>query len=453
MRLCVSNGVDIEMKFKDGKLSDNGFASQSNYISANIALQISNSTEITFVRFLAECVNRFATNQSDFSMGSYDFIQQKQPYYVPCPSLPSSLYFISGYEVNEYQISRNVHSFRAKWGVLNNVGNFAPSVYTLLSIWLVINLLLVIVKVALRVKNPQKHMLQLVQVSLKLAKRIFRGKSLMNRIFCFFLNLGFFFISAPFLLLFKTNQVVTPKQPLLTNYEEVIAKNAQVIYSNIQFDETILLRPLQLDDQSRDIQDRFWRHFNSNSQKVTFGTSLEDRSVIDLMVKSIVQQKSIYLASFEVAHPLMQTFCSWSEHPDLYRMFVLKDVNQRETLTGFALRRGFESKKLVKRIRNAMEFYIYQHIPFASSNYADVPWKLDPVVSHKQLQVTYCQQSERSGQNKRQTLKASDIEFFDYFLRGLTVFISFAFFLLSVEMQLMRKKRKKIHQKPTRVGG
>lgn len=245
--------------------------------------------------------------------------------------------------------------------------------------------------------------------------------------------MGFFFISTPFLLLFKTNQVITPRPPFLLNYEEVIARNAQVIYSNILFDEMILLRPAKLDDQSNDIQNRFWRYFNSNSHKIVFDTNIETMKTVDLAAKEISQQKSIFLAPFVVAYPMMQAFCSFSNFPDLYRMFHFHDASQREILTGPAVRKGFEDSKLLKRIRNAMEFHLYQQLPFTTSNFGGFTHKVDPVINHRLSQLSYCQETKILGQQLHSP-KASDLHFFLYFLKIVALFLALAFIVLVTEV-------------------
>lgn len=438
MRLCMSTGmwnVSI-LEFVDGKLVGNELTQESHYAYARLISQIGNSTDVSFVTTLANCIELFDRNLTDFSIGNYDYTKEAPSYYVPCPNSASSIYFISGYDVNKFQSSEMTNAFGSKFGVLHNFANFSIEIYAVIFLFLALAVALIAFKVKLCSK---KSLMCLLKRPRSLFNKLVCGRR-STRLLSFLFHSGFFLISTPFLLLFKTSQVVTPKEPFITNYEQVLSEKPSIYYSNILFNETSLMMPNKRDIEENTIRNRMWKYFKGHSE--TFPADAIER--YPATGQGITNHQVIFIGPLDVLYPIKQAFCSFSISPELFKMSLFKDENQRETLTGYALRRGMSDKKFIKRIRNVMEFYYHDHLPRLLTSYAGFEWGYGAFnAKHRHKQLSVCQDEESS--QKEHVLQASDLRFFDCFLRILAtaVFLDLAAFWLHKKLHRHPKVSKK----------
>ena len=412
----MATGLDLDMKYQNGKLLANELARESHYVYARILLHVANSTEISFVNILADCIELFSKNLTDMSMGNFLYhVDESQSYYVPCANSAASLYMISGYEFNNFLENRRT-KVTQKLGVLSNFANFSVSVYSAILLYLMVIMILVTLKAWILMRSPHK-MTKLIRRSTKLFRHILQRTNRHNRIIALVFHCGLFLLATPFLLLFKTNQVVAPSEPFIRTYEDVITEKPFIYYSNILFDETALLKPSKYHVNSKDIESQIWTYFMSHSKQFNFN----DLNLVGSTAKNISRGRTIFLGALDVVNPIMQTFCSFSQSPDLYRMSLFRDPNQRESLTGFALRRGVQDKKLIKRIRNLMEFHYHEQIPFITTSY--VGFRLTGS-DHQHIlrQLPHCQ-GIRISEDNQQEIHPSDLQFFDYFFRFLMIIL------------------------------
>ena len=96
-------------------------------------------------------------------------------------------------------------------------------------------------------------------------------------------------------------------------------------------------------------------------------------------------------------------------------MFKFKDVNQRESLSGFALRNSDSLSGFVKRLRRAFENHLQGTLVKFVDNYSGIRVLAFNSNEHRQKQLSLCQQNKMVKHQQGQPLP-NDVNFFlDFF--------------------------------------
>ena len=263
------------------------------------------------------------------------------------------------------------------------------------------------------------------------------------RLLSLLFHTALFFFITPFCILFKTNQVVTKEPPLITSYEQIMSQKAQVVYTNIQMNDTDLLK--QQTDKADGTMDRMRKYFKSNSRFLLPERSLKALDMMTKLSQAVVDNKLVFLASLEAAEGFRQTICSWSLQPNYYQILMYHDPHQGEIIAGFPFRMLQPPKELVKRLRSAFEMHIPSTLISAIDNYVGIEL-LPNSNAHKQHQLLLCQRKSLI-QHQKEELLANDFQFFESFFARIVIALVCACGCVASEMFVGHYFRKDKHRR------
>lgn len=426
MRLCHTVGVLTEIELKNNRIITKSESVEIHRNPIEFALGLANVTELTVVRQNSDCVERFINNQSDFSPGYFYMHDETGQFYVPVPAIATSLHILTGYNVYEYE--QNGTNITTKYGIIHNFNSFSWQIYFLVVLWLLS--LYCIIGLSVNLIKSKFKLIRRVKYSFSLFYLVFRGKTKRWRTISLIINIARLLLVTPFCILFKTNQVVIKKPHLLNTYNEIIKNNAQMYYTTYYMNDSLFLKNAAGNDGP--VSDKeVWNYFESHAHEFIAGKSLKSLQLIKTLAKEITKQESVFIGSFAVTEILRQTFCSFSDEPNLYQILTFHDSRQGEIISGFAFREENQPKNLIRKIRSFFEANIPEH--WLSSIRVYPGFRFFPQsTEHRQQQLALCTRDELAEYRKDEKLTSSFYFYYHFF--QLTIFLfAFSFIVVMIE--------------------
>lgn len=428
----------MQIKMRNGQVTVTGATSETIASWLDLTHSFANFSTVDVHTHDEQCVEKLARNESDFFIGFYSIHNISDKFAVPVPAMPMSLYILSGYNLFKYRNEEIVRQENA-FGVLQNFASFSLSIYAVISLWMLINFLIIFTR--LLMVQRTRNVVRALKRSLKHFATVRKTGSRKWPLLSLTLSAGLFLLLAPFSILFKTNQVVARKPVFVTSYEQIMSQRMKVIYSPIGPN---LLEILNLRGDTASASNTLHRmveYFNSNSVELTYDFD----KVLDLVNKwtrELIKGNAVFIASDAVSESFRQVFCSWSQEPDLYQVMRLRDPNQGEIVTGFALRREM-SGKVSKKMLRAFEAHIPSKLlTMINTHIGFYLWKFASSRLHQQRQLIVCQR-RNAIHNQREDILTPGLTFFTFFLLILIAFLVAALIILRFEKCVSAVKRAK----------
>lgn len=323
---------------------------------------LTNLTSISLINSTVSCELRMKNNLSDFSVGNF-FPHDDATYSVPVPFIPVTLDFVAGYDHGKY-IEQQTNLAGTFLGVLENLYSFEIEVYVVIAaFWVTFGFIILCQFHLIQDERNNKLKRRRIKKQITFARYF---NSIINdalndpsnsrtRMTCFLFSLFTFFSFTPFTLMFKTTQVVTESPKIITNYREIIESGAEVLYTNLNSDETEFLKPSETSIKNNDLVNQMWNYF---VKKATLFKAKGRIDIINLRNErtySLANRTLVFFATRHFAKYLREVHCSWTDDQTLLRMFRFHDPSQREILGGFAFRLGFTDERLIKRLKIIFE--------------------------------------------------------------------------------------------------
>lgn len=376
-------------------------------------LDLTGSTNVTFVKEEADCIPRLANNESDICSGFIPYYGEDDSYHVPVPFWPYVPVIITGFEADtdmETKVTR-----ANNLGVISNMFSYDWTIYAFFS-----SLIIILYSMSY-LNNYIKKTVRRKVLRTKFDSRI------LSLIFWF----SFFFISTPFLLLFKTKQVVMEKPNLLIDFETIMMQNATIIPGT--FNTSLV--PNDNNIKNRDIKYKFWQYYTKHVHNPHYrGLPKSKRfPLIYEVVKGIVAQKLIFLGPNIHIDSNRIFFCMFSKENEYFRTFTFKDTLATEFLSGYAVRNDYFNPKLIKRFRNSYEFNSFKHSGLTNPQPTDYTMFTGVSLQHKMKQKHLCQ-SESISLNIRKGSGSTNLNFFKYFLLIIFSLLFISFIVLIIEL-------------------
>lgn len=426
LRLCYNNLSVKLIKKADGTFSISGLYPQDTE-NVRYMMQLTASHNFTFTKNLIGCYESLKKNKSDFSYGQFLYFDSTNTYHVPVQIYTARPYFISGYEVNSYVESQRNKS-DCNYGLMNNIYNYQVDVHCL-----VLLLLICLLSLLMLQKSVKTH---LVKSKSTFYRRVRTTKCpRVSRLGKFLHHLAFFFVSTPFLLMFKTNQVVTERPFVLETYQMIMNAGARIRTSGMYTNVSMTLEPNSDNNERKDLIYKMYHYFIHHQYRGA--PPGKNRSYFDSLfeiAESIINKTMVYLDTYWTVKTMRLVFCSISRDSQLYRAFIFKDVHSREFLAGNAFRLGFEDKKLVKRLRNTFE--AASTIVWSRMHPLPLGFKFrGKSISnkHRKSQLELCLDEELKPYERHETF-ASGVSFFGSFFALLLAIDTCSFLLLLLEV-------------------
>ena len=401
LRLCYNNPSVKLLKRSDGTYSVSGVYPQD-VENVQHMIQLTGSYNITFAKSLIGCYESLKNNQSDFSYGQFLLYDPTDTYYIPVQTFSASPYFISGYEVKSYIESKQSSAqATSEYGLMENILNYDLSVHCLILVILIILAAIYSLKGKVR------------KWALKCRRIKRRPKS---RFIKFIFMVNFFFTSTPFLLMFKTSQVVTEKPKVLETYQMIMDANASIRTSGLYTNVTMTLEPNgEMSNKENDLNYKMYNYFIHHQYRGTSpGKNKNYYGSLYEIARSIINNTMVYLDTYHTVRTMRLVFCTLSKEDEYYRTFIFQDVHAKAILAGQAFRCGFKNKHLEKRLRNIFEagsttVWSKMHPPPIGFKFRG-----NSTGEHRKAQLEYCMDEELKAYQRQETF-ASELNFFASF--------------------------------------
>lgn len=431
IRICYPGGGVIKcLKRPDG--STYATDALNSYEETNEIIfqsRVANSTDVFCVQTISECIGRMKNNLSDYSIGEYIYHDESAPYYVPVQWDPGSIYIVSGNDINS--LSKKVISSEWSYGLMSNLGIYSWPTYSLIGLVFALVYLLTLMKTLLFIERHfsfvklRRNKINLFFIVLRRFKSITNSPEDVKSC-SFIIWVTFFFFLTPFLLMFKTAQVITPEPKIYSSYDQLIKSNVTIFYSSILSEERALLAPNDLNVKNKDIVYQIWKHFNQNG--IYFASNRMKSTNNFLYLTNSITSGFVFVSTYAVASKIRKTFCSFSNPKQLFNVLMFQDKSQREVLNGFALRREFFNGKLIRRLRAAFEFNYQRRRTYRCFYGLQVVHKTP---EHRKVQKEICLRNQFIRQEV--SFVASDLSFFSFFFSYLVLAIFIAQMVLGSE--------------------
>ena len=401
--------------------------SKTNYSLFHIATDVS------------DCMDRIKSNLSDYGVGIFT-LYGSGSYKVPVIEQAGTITIFTGYEVTKYQATTDLTNYT----LLRNCKLYEPETY------LAILLFLTAISLALTCKTcvnsfKMKHLHPTWRS--KRGKKLFSKllfKSLLNmihrdgrsvRLIALTFHLGMFLILIPFLLLFKTTQVLKVEPDLITSFREIMARNSSIYYTHISMDESNMLQPNLKVSKGRDVGVEFWHYWRRMRIKLEAKDLARYVQNLKKMAKKVVDKEVVYLDNSISSDLIRSILCILSDEPDLYQIFTFRESSTRELIAGWGASLFYENKRLMDKKKISIENAINM---FDSVRLPTYEMSMIAKDGHSVKQKEICMHGIDTEYNL--VTQNSGVHFFFSFFVILLSLLVTCFFTLALEWLLKRKK-------------
>lgn len=351
---------------------------------------------------------------------------------MPVPWDAETIYIITGYDINKYKEQRFINTY----GLIHNFTVYGCDVHLCILTFFILLFILILLKASILYEYNhslrRRKRVTLMGIIRKLKIELLKHSAKHTRGFSLILFASFFFISSPFLLMFKTAQVVTKQPRIISSYDDLVKSNATIFYSSLLSDESSFLWPSSRSIEHEDIVYETWMYFLKHG--IYYDMRKQRPITFKDMMNLVVSDDAVFFSSFYIAARIREVFCSFSEEEQLLNVLMFKDENQREELNGFAMRKGFVDDILVKKQRRAFEFYFVRHMRRSHHSFYGLDIG-DSSPEHRKLQKQVCLKHELTGQMVH--VEAGDVEFYFFFFLCILIFFLIAFCIFLLEKYLL----------------
>lgn len=385
-RVCYSSGGTEITVAPDGTLRVQGVGIEVHRIYAEL-LHVPNVTHVYSSESVDECFQRMEENRTDFI-----FTRRPLPsgnsaiYYIPVPTLEYVNQIITGYNYSKYR-ERVENEEDSVTRLFLNFNIYDKSTVLLLLIYLAA--LYIILRLTHRLGLNRNRSSRRVSWR-KCEGPVCNRKSDTWKLVEFILNLCFFFLAAPFLAKFSTNQVVTSPPDLITTYEQILERRVQIVVSSELLDD-FNLKPSAESLRNNDTQAQIYLHRKKNSITYSIPRSLETLASMQKVADLINDGKAVMFSPNRIIDAFRDAFCSWTDESSLAQVFIVTDPSSTEFLTGMPFRKGFTDTFLQRKLRRIFEVRLMRAILKNSRQYAGFKYKREITTSeHRFEQLSLC---------------------------------------------------------------
>lgn len=432
-RLCSPCNLDEEVtKTPDGKFKLNGFVTRSHILSLDFHSSLLNASQFVVKKGFKDCLKLLIENKTDYIIGFASDGDEK-PFYVPVPYVSTSLHLISGYDVGKY-IKDVKFKGPNSLGVLSNIYNFDFQVYFAILLFIIsIGLLLLAhsLKIKAHLIRIGKKRLKLLKTYRRVYKKLSDVKRTKTKLVSLVSYISYFLLITPFLLLFKTNQVVNEKPFIISNYEEIINANASIYYPSIAVNETVFLIPTGFDVDHNNIMNKFWNFFQTKSQHYDFSNTQTFDKLFYLKDK-LINGKGIFLTEFSTIVNIKAILCSFTKEDEYIQIFIYHDRHQRAEVQGMPVRRGYYNPQLNKKHRALFEMDLYNQLLIMGVEYIGFQYT-GTSRDHRRIQYEYCQKEQPIELTTKDHIPPLKVEFYSLSLKILSALYLFALIIFVTE--------------------
>ena len=397
---------------------------------------------------LGDCMDRIKSNLSDYGVGIYT-LYDPDSFKVPAIEQAGTISIFTGYNVAAYLAKSAVS---VKYSILQNLKLYDSDIYfatfcLILALFFAYSLDTAVKLCRRRHFRPSFERATLRRRYFQLFSRsiadLFYQKGGRVKLLSFTFHLGVFLILLPFLLLFKTTQVVNVKPEMIRSFEEIMARNVSIYYANISMNETIILEPNFNNAKEKDISFRFWSYWNK--RKIRF-ESIEDLQKyfeqLKRMVKMLVEKKTVYFDISIGSSAVSSILCMLSMSPDLYKIIMFKDESTREIIAGWGMSLYYENRRLIYKKKVSIEAGLNVMKSIRLPNY-ETQIQIKDLHFYRQKQI--CMHGTDAPYHSKTV--GSGIRFFHSAFVVLTGFVLIAIIRFIIERSSRPKRRKRCKSK------
>lgn len=360
-RLCMpSSRAEKFVRDENGRYKYLGVPTYFEKLYISVFNEMSNSSQFITELTNADCIQSLKANESDISVAPVPL--DEVDYRVPVPVVGTTVDFIVGLDKSN-QSDLHDGPPATKYGLLSNVYNFTLDTYAVTMIFVSIFVSLVYLKsctmiIHLKILGRKKCIRRMFLLNLTKLRTCTADQL---RSVCLLISLLHFLLSTPFLLMFKTNQVVNKTPFIIDSYERAIESNVTLLVTGLSTNETHFVQPNARDVQRDNLINVFWKLFQRN--KLTFYPSQVIQGTIDKEINEITTGKSIFLADQMIGPVYRAVFCSYAIYKNMrIELFIYHDTNQREEVYGLAFRTAYNNQRVVKSLRRFDEMKLWDKI-------------------------------------------------------------------------------------------
>lgn len=392
----------------------------------------------TFVLTLGSdiCVERFEKNLSDVSAVLKPLHADSPNFWVPEPTISGKVQFLTGYSLKEVQAKDSAT-------VLTNMSLLKPQVYLWSLLCIIIFILFIKVRTALRLRPSTRRKYLPFFVRREISAMFYRTSEHFKLITHLY-SILFFFITTVFMCLYKTSHVIVKEPFYPTNYEESLNHPTSTAFF---YDQFCVSSSSFRDAPPGSVKHALWNKLLASGKKEEFRfDDMADKpgrlgQLISLVPVEMMQLKSIAVATSMVIKILQTLVCGVSPEGDLWWTTVLSDPSESETIYGFA---AAHHAPFIDFFRKMQRRYFESHVMarhyHRSFDITEPANQLSPASKqHKQEQHMVC--FDPDALNSNHYVRSIPLSYFYSFLMGhlavwiIAVIINF--------IQIRRKNREK----------
>ena len=361
-RLCMpGNRVESLIRRSDGQYDLQGITTNFQRTFIRIHDLVTNSTDFQIRLSAFECVQALKNDESDIVVALMPL--EDVEYYVPIAGRIATVNFMAGNNDSKHQ--QKISDATSKLGLLSNIRNFTLSTWCTIMIFTLLFISLVYFRSlnyqilrSLHVSKRHKSLWDLFSFSMK---HLMNAKFTRFKWLCFLIFLLYFLLATPFLLMFKTNQLVVATPYIVNSYERAIESNVTVFVPSVSTNESRFLQPNSKNLHNDDTVNRFWKFFQQNSHP--FDTSVIMKGGLALYIDQLVSSRCIFMSGLITISLFKSIFCAFSVNDGMrINLFMQEDANQREEVQGLPFRTGYVNPKVVKLHRRLNEMETFARI-------------------------------------------------------------------------------------------
>lgn len=331
----------------------------------------------------------------------------------------------------------------SEYGIMGNISNYTFDVYFVI-MTIIISILLILIghayktnKYLIVIKKNKKY--KLSKILFIIMKKILLINKTKQKLISLLILSSYFLLITPFLLLFKTNQVVNERPFIINNYKKIIQTNSTILYTSIAFNETLFLLPSDFDIKTNNIVNKFWHQFKFTGKLYDMSTTM-GLDVIENLKNLLIHGKTVFISEFFTVTTVKAVLCSFTNENELIQIFIHHDNNQRSQIQGIPVRRGFFNKQLNIKHRRLFEMNIFRQILNQGVEYMGFTF-LVTSKEHRRIQYEYCTIQQPIEFKTKDDIAPSRFQFFSLLFFTLFSVYGLAFVIFIIEFNYILIKK------------
>ena len=373
-RLCIPGNRNVKFtRDPDGNYNSLSLATDSEKHYLMMHDSIVNSTQLMIQPSVDKCIKSLQLNESDIVIAPVH--PDEDAYTVPATFSSSTADFITGLNLSRHSELLEKPEVK-KHGVLSNSTNFTVPIYAIIALFIITFISLIylsshLMKMRLSIIGRRKNK-TVARIFLFYCRYFAHPRVSHLRNVCLLILVFYFLSITPFLLMFKTNQLVFKVPRMIDSYEQVIDSRATVFVPWVSSNASNFLVPYR--DDMNSIVNRFWFFFRQMERAFDVSAKLRDFSKIMSFMDQLTNGRCIFLSSSLVIQFYQALFCSLAINSDQQiALLLFHDPHQRSEIQGFAFRIGYINLQVVQLYKRLFEMQTLDHfsgeqVKFLSQN-------------------------------------------------------------------------------------